>query len=581
MTTSTASVALALGTGAGSGTLSGTSPRAAVNGVATFNDLSINNAATYTLVATSAGFTQATSDSFSVSAATPFVSSMTPIGASVGQGSTPMTITGSNFTGVTDVQFFTGANDAGIVASGVTPSGDGTSLTLTVNFTGTALTGGHSVRMTKGGTVLNTSGSLQVYSAGSVALYTRSIAQADRGSTTNGVTITGLSLTSVTSVVLNNSGGGQADPAITFNITSQTATQIVGNLIVGNGALIGSHNFGFLTAGNPVNTNGVVQIRTASGETMSGMNPQNMLRNATTPFTINGSNMGAVTGIAFANPDGSADASISVTGFAGGASSLTGSAVLGANVAIGPRRIVLTLPGNVQLISSFYAFVQETGAIGVSSINPSTSSPGFNTFNFSLNGVNLGTATGFKFQVNGIDDTSITLGTFVLGSSSISAPASVAANAALGVRNVVLLLPGGAVPTTLTVTVQAAGGGGGGGGGTQVFDTVSPLGGLQNTNNISLTITGTNLTGVNGLKFKLNGTASTALTATSVVANGAGTQVTATLSIAANAVAGQCQVVGLVNGNDATSNKDFNVYAAGSPGIFTFTPPRVGCAAML
>jgi uncharacterized repeat protein (TIGR03806 family) len=69
VTSSSATVTLALGANPGGATLSGTLAVAAVNGVATFSNLSLNNAgAGYTLVATSSGLTSATSAAFNVQA---------------------------------------------------------------------------------------------------------------------------------------------------------------------------------------------------------------------------------------------------------------------------------------------------------------------------------------------------------------------------------------------------------------------------------------------------------------------------------------------------------------------------------
>jgi hypothetical protein len=67
---STATVTIAIAENPGSGTLSGTAAQAAVAGVATFNDLSIEKAGTgYTLAASSAGLTGATSATFDISPA--------------------------------------------------------------------------------------------------------------------------------------------------------------------------------------------------------------------------------------------------------------------------------------------------------------------------------------------------------------------------------------------------------------------------------------------------------------------------------------------------------------------------------
>ncbi|MGC9092860.1 MAG: FlgD immunoglobulin-like domain containing protein [Bacteroidota bacterium] len=70
VTSSNANVTIALGNNPTGATLSGTTTVAAVNGVATFPSLSIDKAGTgYTLIATSAGLTSATSSSFNITAA--------------------------------------------------------------------------------------------------------------------------------------------------------------------------------------------------------------------------------------------------------------------------------------------------------------------------------------------------------------------------------------------------------------------------------------------------------------------------------------------------------------------------------
>ncbi len=70
VTAGTVSVAIAIGTNPGTGTLSGTLTVVAVSGVATFSDLSINQAGTgYTLQATASGLTTATSSAFNITAA--------------------------------------------------------------------------------------------------------------------------------------------------------------------------------------------------------------------------------------------------------------------------------------------------------------------------------------------------------------------------------------------------------------------------------------------------------------------------------------------------------------------------------
>ncbi len=85
-------VAAAIGANPGSGTLSGTTPIAAVAGVATFTDLSITTLGTgYTLVASSAGVTGATSGPFNIvaGAATQLTFSVQPTQTTAGVSITP------------------------------------------------------------------------------------------------------------------------------------------------------------------------------------------------------------------------------------------------------------------------------------------------------------------------------------------------------------------------------------------------------------------------------------------------------------------------------------------------------------
>ena len=98
VTTSSANILMAIGTNAGSGSLAGTSTIAASSGVATFSNLSIDKVGTgYTLSATSAGLTLATSNPFNINlgAAAKLTFSQQPAnvvaGAVVG-GGTPVTV---------------------------------------------------------------------------------------------------------------------------------------------------------------------------------------------------------------------------------------------------------------------------------------------------------------------------------------------------------------------------------------------------------------------------------------------------------------------------------------------------------
>src|SRR5205809_179514 len=92
VTTATTSITLAIGTNPASGTLAGTTTVAAVNGVATFANVSINNPGTgYTLTASATGLTSATSSAFNigVGAGAKLVFTVQPSNTAAGAAITP------------------------------------------------------------------------------------------------------------------------------------------------------------------------------------------------------------------------------------------------------------------------------------------------------------------------------------------------------------------------------------------------------------------------------------------------------------------------------------------------------------
>jgi len=107
-------VTMAIGTNPSAGTLSGTTTIAAVNGIAAFSTLSINKAGTgYTLIATAAGLTSATSASFNVNNPVPTVASLVPANVNAGSGILLLTINGTNFATGATVTF--GSDPAALV----------------------------------------------------------------------------------------------------------------------------------------------------------------------------------------------------------------------------------------------------------------------------------------------------------------------------------------------------------------------------------------------------------------------------------------------------------------------------------
>ena len=135
-TAHTANIVMTIGNNAGGGTLSGTASVAAVNGVSTFSDLSINKSGLgYTLHATSGLLVDATSSSFDISAAalSQLVFTGQPVNTTAGATITPnILVAGQDAFGNT-VTTFTGNVD---IAIGTNPGGGALTGTTTVSAIG-------------------------------------------------------------------------------------------------------------------------------------------------------------------------------------------------------------------------------------------------------------------------------------------------------------------------------------------------------------------------------------------------------------------------------------------------------------
>ncbi|HYV48395.1 MAG TPA: hemagglutinin, partial [Myxococcaceae bacterium] len=132
VTSSTASITVAIGTNPGGGTLSGTTTVAAVAGVASFSDLSIDKAGTgYTLTGASAGLTGATSTAFNINpgAASRLAFTTQPTSATAGVSLSPAVhVTVQDAFGNT----VTSSTASITVAIGTNPGGGALSGTTTV-----------------------------------------------------------------------------------------------------------------------------------------------------------------------------------------------------------------------------------------------------------------------------------------------------------------------------------------------------------------------------------------------------------------------------------------------------------------
>jgi protocatechuate 3,4-dioxygenase beta subunit len=156
---SSANVVMAIGTNPASGTLSGTLTQAAAGGIATFSNLAINNAGSgYTLVASSAGVSNATSSAFTVTTTAPSAS-LSTVGANptsfTAGGSSTITVTvkdgqGNAMSGVTVTLSSTVGGDV-ITQPASATNGSG----VTTGTVGATSAGSRTLTAIAGGITLN------------------------------------------------------------------------------------------------------------------------------------------------------------------------------------------------------------------------------------------------------------------------------------------------------------------------------------------------------------------------------------------------------------------------------------------
>lgn len=247
---STATVGMAIGTNAGSGTLAGTTSKAAVNGVASFSDLAIDNTGTgYTLVASSTGLTNATSTAFNITAPAPSAAQSTVVAGTpsfTAGGSSAITVTvkdglGNPLSGITVTLSSSVVGDAVTQPSGTT---DGSGVAS--GSVGATSAGSRTITATAGGITLNQKPSLTVTAAGP-----------DAGASTVAASPTTITV-------------GSGSSTITVTVRDQ-----YGNPVSGSSVVVGATGSGNTITGpsGPTGSNGVATATfsssVAEGKTIS------------------------------------------------------------------------------------------------------------------------------------------------------------------------------------------------------------------------------------------------------------------------------------------------------------------------
>ncbi len=246
VTTATTSITLAIGTNPGSGTLAGTTTAAAVNGVATFANLSINNPGTgYTLIASATGLTGATTNAFNISVsvgpAAKLAFTVQPSNAAAGAMNTPaVQVTVQDAQGntvtsaTTSITVAIGTNPASGTLSGTKTvaavNGVATFSTLTLNMAGT----GYTLRASATGLMGATSSAFNI-SAGTAAKLVFTVQPSNAAA--------GVAITPAVQVTVQDAQGNTVTTATT-SITVAIGTNPASGTLAGTTTVVAVNGLG-------------------------------------------------------------------------------------------------------------------------------------------------------------------------------------------------------------------------------------------------------------------------------------------------------------------------------------------------
>ncbi|MFT4279352.1 MAG: IPT/TIG domain-containing protein [Rhodopseudomonas sp.] len=447
----------------------------------------------------SPGFTGSVTFSATCTAAgTPSVTSVAPTSGPLG-GGTSVTITGTDFTGATSVSFgATSVPSSSFTSSSATqivvPSPSGSAGTVHVTVTNSI------------GTSPTNSSDQFTY----VAAPTISTISPSSGSTAGGtaVTITGTNLSGVTSVTV---GGAAAtlgtNTATSIAITTPAGTAGARDVVVTTAGGSATSTGGFTYVAPPT----IGTISPSSGPTAGG-----------TSVTITGTNLSGVTSVTV----GGAAATL-------GTNTATSIAITTPAGTAGARDVVVTTGGGSATSTGGFTYIAPPT---IGTISPS-SGPTAGGTSVTITGTNLSGVTSVT-----VGGAAATLGTNTATSIAITTPSGTA-----GARDVVVTTAGGSATSVGGFTYVAP----------PTIGTISPSSG-PTAGGTSVTITGTNLSGV-----------------TSVTVGGAaatlGTNTATSIAITTpSGTAGARDVVVTTAGGSVTSTGGFT-YIAG-PTISTISP---------
>jgi hypothetical protein len=419
---------------------------------------------------------------------TPTMSTVSPSQAVQGEALS-VTITGTDFLGVTTVDF-----GSGITVNSFTVD-NATQITASIAVSGSAAVGTRDVSVTNAaGTATLTSGFTVNQAPPAIASVNPN--QGILGHTEN-VTILGSYFTGATSVSF---GSG-----ITVNsFTVDNATQITASITIDMAATAGHRDVSVATpGGTDTVTDGFLVV---AMPTITSVSPSQAAQGQTLTIVITGANFFGATGVSFGY-------GITVNGFTvNSGTQITASIAVSGSAAVGTRDVSVTNAAGTAALTNGFTVNQAPPAIG--SVNPNQGLQG-QTFDVTVSGSYFTGASAVDFGAD------ITVNSFTVDSSTrIRANITISGSAAPGQRNVSVTTTAGTATLTNGFTVVAM----------PTITSVSPSQASQGQT-LTITIAGANLLGATAVGF------GPGITVNEFTVNSS-TEIVANITVGANATIG-------------------------------------------
>jgi hypothetical protein len=329
----------------------------------------------------------------------------------------PVTLTGTNFVGVTGIS---------VSGTGVTVSdlnvGSSTSITATFTIAPNATLGALNVTATTSSGTSNVK-TFTVSTPPAPALTSVSPNSGGQGNAVP-VTLTGTSFISGASVAVNGTG------VTVSNVNVVSSTSITATFTIAANATVGAHNVTVTTSSGASNT-ATFTVSAPSAPALTTVSPNSGGQGNAVPVTLTGTSFIGGASVAV-NGTGVTVSNVNVVS----STSITATFTIAANATVGAHNVTVTTSSGTSNTATFT--VSAPSAPALTTVTPNSGSQG-NAVPVTLTGTNF--VSGASVAVNGAGITVSNVN--VVSSTSITATFTIASNATVGADNVTVTTSAG------------------------------------------------------------------------------------------------------------------------------------------